>query len=271
MDSGRYLPKRGVAPFGDPRIKACSRLPGAYRSVPRPSSPLGAKASTRCPSFPRPPQRQPRRPESATSGNRRRPRTPGKRQPRKTAYPCRAPATRAPKDRRPTTGRGGTPLPAPPAAQRTEGQEAALPAPAHDAKAPCHPRPRTGTSSPPHDVQRHDPPSPGGGGTGPRSHGRPATGPAHRAARTGRGPGLVGLGRLERPTSRLSGVRSNQLSYRPGAGQAAGTPVAGRRRAAPVPGCVEGRGRARTAAGPGPPPGAEPRARAVLGRSLERR
>ena len=26
---------------------------------------------------------------------------------------------------------------------------------------------------------------------------------------------LVGLGRLERPTSRLSGVRSNQLSYRP--------------------------------------------------------
>jgi hypothetical protein len=25
----------------------------------------------------------------------------------------------------------------------------------------------------------------------------------------------VGLGRLERPTSRLSGVRSNQLSYRP--------------------------------------------------------
>ncbi len=27
--------------------------------------------------------------------------------------------------------------------------------------------------------------------------------------------GVVGLGRLERPTSRLSGVRSNQLSYRP--------------------------------------------------------
>ena len=26
---------------------------------------------------------------------------------------------------------------------------------------------------------------------------------------------LVGLGRLERPTSRLSGVRSNHLSYRP--------------------------------------------------------
>ena len=27
--------------------------------------------------------------------------------------------------------------------------------------------------------------------------------------------GLVGLGRFELPTSRLSGVRSNQLSYRP--------------------------------------------------------
>ena len=29
-------------------------------------------------------------------------------------------------------------------------------------------------------------------------------------------PKLVGLGRLELPTSPLSGVRSNQLSYRPG-------------------------------------------------------
>ena len=39
-----------VAPFGYPRIKACSRLPMAFRSVPRPSSPPGAKASTECPS-----------------------------------------------------------------------------------------------------------------------------------------------------------------------------------------------------------------------------
>ena len=38
-----------VAPFGDPRINACSRLPVAFRSVPRPSSPPGAKASTECP------------------------------------------------------------------------------------------------------------------------------------------------------------------------------------------------------------------------------
>ena len=37
-----------VSPFGNPRIKVWSQLPGAYRSVPRPSSPLIAKASTRC-------------------------------------------------------------------------------------------------------------------------------------------------------------------------------------------------------------------------------
>jgi hypothetical protein len=40
---------RWVAPFGNPRIKVCSRLPGAYRNVLRPSSPLRAKASTKCP------------------------------------------------------------------------------------------------------------------------------------------------------------------------------------------------------------------------------
>ena len=42
-----------VAPFGNPRINACSRLTVAYRSVPRPSSPPGAKASTECPSLAR--------------------------------------------------------------------------------------------------------------------------------------------------------------------------------------------------------------------------
>jgi hypothetical protein len=40
-----------VAPFGDPGITDCSHLPRAFRSVPRPSSPLSAKASTRCPCF----------------------------------------------------------------------------------------------------------------------------------------------------------------------------------------------------------------------------
>jgi hypothetical protein len=35
-----------VSPFGNPRINACTQLPEAYRSVPRPSSALGAKAFT---------------------------------------------------------------------------------------------------------------------------------------------------------------------------------------------------------------------------------
>ena len=39
-----------VAPFGHPRVKACSQLTVAFRSVPRPSSPPDAKASTKCPS-----------------------------------------------------------------------------------------------------------------------------------------------------------------------------------------------------------------------------
>ena len=37
---------RRVSPFGHPRINACLRLPVAFRSLPRPSSALGAKAST---------------------------------------------------------------------------------------------------------------------------------------------------------------------------------------------------------------------------------
>src|SRR5262245_7745956 len=37
---------RRVSPFGHPRIEACLQLPEAYRSLPRPSSPSRAKAST---------------------------------------------------------------------------------------------------------------------------------------------------------------------------------------------------------------------------------
>jgi hypothetical protein len=40
---------RWVSPFGNRRVKACSQLTDAYRSVPRPSSPVHAKASTNCP------------------------------------------------------------------------------------------------------------------------------------------------------------------------------------------------------------------------------
>jgi hypothetical protein len=43
--AGGYGPAQ-VTPFGDPRIKACLRLPEAFRSLPRPSSSLSAKAST---------------------------------------------------------------------------------------------------------------------------------------------------------------------------------------------------------------------------------
>ncbi len=38
-----------VPPFGNPRVKACLQLTGAYRSSLRPSSPTDAKASTICP------------------------------------------------------------------------------------------------------------------------------------------------------------------------------------------------------------------------------
>ena len=52
MDSACDTVRRQwVAPFGNFRIKACSQLPGTYRNVLRPSSPLSAKASTKCPSL----------------------------------------------------------------------------------------------------------------------------------------------------------------------------------------------------------------------------
>ena len=37
---------RRVSPFGHPRVEACLRLTEAFRSLPRPSSPSRAKAST---------------------------------------------------------------------------------------------------------------------------------------------------------------------------------------------------------------------------------
>ncbi len=43
--------RKWVSPFGDPRIKAYWQLPEAYRSLLRPSSPLYAKASIKCPYF----------------------------------------------------------------------------------------------------------------------------------------------------------------------------------------------------------------------------
>ncbi len=40
--------REGVSPFGHPRIIACLRLHGAFRSLPRPSSAPSAKASALC-------------------------------------------------------------------------------------------------------------------------------------------------------------------------------------------------------------------------------
>jgi hypothetical protein len=64
-----------VPPFGHPRINERSPLPAAFRSVPRPSSPLGAKASTGRPSHTAPnrsrPTNQPtnqQRPPGRTAG-----------------------------------------------------------------------------------------------------------------------------------------------------------------------------------------------------------
>ena len=42
------LAHRRVSPFGHPRINACVPLPLAYRSLPRPSSPLCPQASPSC-------------------------------------------------------------------------------------------------------------------------------------------------------------------------------------------------------------------------------
>ena len=131
------------------------------------------------------------------------------------AYPCFLPP--CPKTERPKKGHGS-------ACQRPS-----------DTTAPgarSSQMPRTGSSSPPYDVRKSIPATihaPAGaamvdGRMGsfrerPDRQGPPqATStflPAHTPGRMATKEGLVGLGRLERPTSRLSGVRSNQLSYRP--------------------------------------------------------
>jgi hypothetical protein len=80
-------PKGWVAPFGDLGITGRSPLPRAFRSVPRPSSPLGAKASTRCPSRARP--RPAPKPRQARPENRCASIAPtGATGPGVTAYPC---------------------------------------------------------------------------------------------------------------------------------------------------------------------------------------
>jgi hypothetical protein len=56
-----WIPSKGwVSPFGHPRINDRSHLPAAFRSVPRPSSPLSAKASTERPYLTSYPHHRPR-------------------------------------------------------------------------------------------------------------------------------------------------------------------------------------------------------------------
>ena len=89
----------------------------------------------------------------------------------------------------------------------THGRESLLAMPAR--RAPRHHLTMSKEHTPPPQPNRA-----GGAQTG-RRFGRPGRARATTAALPEGKRGLVGLGRLERPTSRLSGVRSNQLSYRP--------------------------------------------------------
>ena len=69
--AGDGTPSRRVSPFGHPRIKACVRLPEAFRSLPRPSSAQGTEASTIRPySLDRPPESPGSNPPSGRSGGR---------------------------------------------------------------------------------------------------------------------------------------------------------------------------------------------------------
>ena len=220
MDSAAGTPSLGwVAPFGDPRIKACSRLPKAYRSVPRPSSPLDAKASTRCPSHTRPapattPPWSPARPKVGSGGERTSPwndRSIPRGGPARDAVACipmRDPGRPYPPERR-----GGDRSPPVSPAPREELPKDRI---AHRHHTISSNAEAAATATARHRASR--------GPWGRRDGGSRSLSPT-AAGRTGRASAsreggappelLVGPGRLERPTSRLSGVRSNQLSYGP--------------------------------------------------------
>ena len=198
----RIPPKGWVAPFGDLGITGRSPLPRAFRSVPRPSSPLGAKASTRCPSRARP--RPAPRPHCAAREQRSEVRD--QTRPVCPLHPVFCPPEPM-RQHRPYQGfpwRICIPMPG---HDRSAAQD-----PRVEAASPVMPASRSRLASRCQNVSRPTPPcrarapissvraAPGAAAPSPRSHPRL----------------LVGLGRFERPTSRLSGVRSNQLSYRPG-------------------------------------------------------
>ena len=134
--------------------------------MPRPSSPLDAKASTRCPSLARP------APAAAPPG-------------RRVAYPCHGCRTTPERDRHPPVSPAS-------AGPRGSGRPAST-TPPHDGKRDRRRRRGAARDRPP-----------GGAGA-----------PELADRRTIPRGGMVGPGRLERPTSRLSGVRSDRLSYGP--------------------------------------------------------
>ena len=161
-------PKRRVAPFGNPRINACSQLPEAYRSVLRPSSPLGAKASTRCPYLLD-------RPRAVSNAHR-------------TLKSAKTPEL-------------GQPLQHPGAGRSVRARAFSRfnePLGLFATPAPLGGGDRTRTDDPLLAKQVLS---------------RLSYTPARRRRAGPRS--VVGLGRFELPTSRLSGVRSNRLSYRP--------------------------------------------------------
>ena len=205
----RRSPCGGVAPFGNSRIKACSQLPGTYRNVLRPSSPLSAKASTRCPycacSL------------SVMPGDR----------PSFASRP--AEPVHSGHSRKDTTRIGHRPI-----------RQCLLLSHFTMSKSPEPEfRPARDTPSP---SSCADPSTiPDGGGERDRTDDlllakqalsqlsyTPVSGLRRGLARPRGGADVVGLGRLELPTSRLSGVRSNHLSYRPDRCPGSSTRCAGR-------------------------------------------
>ena len=149
--AGDGTPSRRVAPFGDPRIKACVRLPEAYRSLPRPSSAQGTEASTVRPSLPWPPPRIPPRsgdraprpcPRTAALEPRAGPPTRGLTPPTYPAYraalPRSPPLARSPRAVPLCTCQGATRLVAGAVLREAGGRRADRPAAVHRcAPSPC--------------------------------------------------------------------------------------------------------------------------------------
>ncbi len=197
--SGRYPCKHGwVAPFGDPRDQSLLAAPPG----------LSQRATSFIASWRQGIHQMPLLSLNPPSGNRAPPGESKRQRTTNTHHKARIPMPNCP---RPANGK---------TKKKGAGEPCQHPS-AHDPRSPRRePRARgTGTiittsrcpKSTPTPRHRQD-------RRRARARGTPTGGPADQATRprppAGRA-GLVGLGRLERPTSRLSGVRSDQLSYRP--------------------------------------------------------